>query len=258
MRSFSRQMPALLAGAALMAVVLISTGVLAQDAPTQADAPVTVAGVLAQNNLLHYQGQIFNPTGGRPLANQTISVRFRFYSDTNGGGLLWEEFQTLVTTHDGLINAELGKGSALPFVIFDGRDLFLGVAINGEEGRPLLPVTYTPYAIFARNADKLDGIGSGGFMKTVAYGIVDENGNRVRGSGFSSSVDVNNVYFISVDGVSYHLNDYVTMVTPITQSACPKPTIAGTNSNDGKLLVELFSSNGSRVRCKFHFVVGVP
>ncbi len=258
MRALIRQAVAMAAGAVITAVILAGSGVFAQSEPVPAGAPPAVEGVLAANQYLHYQGQVFNPAGGAPLANQSIALRFSLYADANGSSLLWQENQTVVTNQDGLFNAVIGKANTLNFAIFDGRDLFLGVAVNGEEGRPLLPVVYVPYAIFARNADKLDGLGSGDFLRTVAYGIVDENGNRVRGEGFGSDVEGDNVYEISISGESYHLNDFVTVVTPITQGGCPKPTIAGTNSKDGKLLVELFDRDGSRVRCKFHFIVSRP
>ena len=254
MREIIRQTFALVAGAALLAVVLSSTGVFAQDGVV----PVAVQGVVAQNDVMQYQGQLFNPNGGQALANATVAMSFRLYPQAGGGTPLWIEDKQIVTNSDGLFNTLLGSVNSLNFDLFDGRDLFLGVAVNGEEGAPRLPIGYVPYAIWARNADKLDGRGSGEYLQAIAHGIVDENGNRVNGRGFSSRVGGDNVYEISIDGHSYNLNDYVTVVTPITQSSCPKPTIAGTNSGDGKLLVELYNRDGGEVRCKFHFLVTRP
>jgi len=265
MRNFLRQTLTMLVGAALLGVGLAATGAFAQDAPAQpqAAAPVTVQGTLATNHYLNYQGQVFNPNGGAPLANQALNVVFRIYGDAGGGSLLWQENQVVTTNIDGLFTAELGKSN--PFnlsassTFFDGRDLFLGVAVNGEEGTPRLPIAYVPYAIFARNADSLDGLGSGDFAQVLADGIITESGGRERGDGFSSSQAADKSYLIAIDGINYSLNEYVTVVTPISQAGCPKPTAAMTNSSGGSLLVELFDTkNGERVSCKFHFIVVRP
>lgn len=259
MQNVFRQLLAMAAGAGVLAIALMAPTVFAQTTSSPDNVqPVALQGSVSQHDVIQYQGQLFNPATGQPLANTAVNASFRVYGQATGGTPLWQEDKVVSTNADGLFNSSLGDVNPLNFDVFDGRELHLGVAVNGEEGSPRLPVGLVPYAIWSRNADKLDGLGSDDLIRTVAYGVVDENGSRVKGDGFSSSVASDNVYEISVDGHSYNLNDYVTVVTPITQSGCSRPTIAGTNSEDGKLLVEMMNRDGSNIRCKFHFVVTQP
>lgn len=255
-----RQAGWMVAGAALLAVVLLGAALLPLGAPSVAVAAVQVVApdAATARDVMQYQGQLFNPNGGLPLANAAVNGSFRIYGQASGGTPLWIEDKVVNTNADGLFNTLLGSLNSLPLNVFDGRELFLAVAINGEEGGPRLPLTYAPYAFWARNADQLDGLGSGDFLQPVAHGIVDENGNRVRGIRFSSRVGNDNVYEITIDNVSYQLNDFVTVVTPVSQSGCPRPTLAASNSDGGKLLVEMLNRDGANVRCKFHFVVTRP
>ncbi len=57
-----------------------------------------------------------------------------------------------------------------------------------------------------------------------------------------------------IDDEYYNLNNYVTVVTPISQKECPNPTVANTNSDDGRLIVDMQDGNGALTKCKFHFV----
>ncbi len=112
-----------------------------------------------------------------------------------------------------------------------------------------------PYAYWARNADKLGGKGS--HYLPVVFGIVDSNGSRLKGDGFSSSRRNDGAYVIDI-AVSYDLNHYVTVVTPISQSSS-RSTIALSNSFENKLLVDVRDgSNGNVAGCKFHFVTYKP
>jgi len=258
MRQTMRQMFWMFGGAAILALALSAAGVFAQDgadpAPVQA---VGVQGVVAQNQFLNYQGQLFDPADGQPLANQTVNIGFRLYSQAGGGVPFWSEDKTVTTNIDGLFNSLIGSSNPLDLNQFDGRDLFLGVAINGQEGGPRLPIGYVPYAIWARNADKIDGLGSNELLRgiTLAYGEIDAGGGKISGTGNWNSrivvVDSANVYEIRIDGVDYKESEYVTVVTP----GCNRPRMMGTGSSEGALIVDIWNENGDRrTDCRFQFV----
>ncbi len=257
MRQIMRQLIAMSAGAALLALSLTAAGVFAQESNSPQAQPVAVQGVVAQQNVMHYQGQLFNPNGGQPLVNATVSASFRLYGQASGGVPLWQEDKRIITNVDGLFNTLLGSVNALNQDIFDGRELHLGIAINGEEGGPRLPIAFAPYAFWARNADKIDGLGSDELLRgiTLAYGEIDEIGNKVSGTDNWSSrivvVDFESVYEVRINGVDYKERDYVTQVTP----GCAKPRIVGTGSSAGALLIDVWNDDGDRrTDCKFQFV----
>jgi hypothetical protein len=257
MQHIFRQLIAMGAGAAILALTLTAAGAFAQEsaAPTNTQ-PVAVQGIVAQNHFFQYQGQLFNPNTGQPLANAAVNGSFRLYGQATGGAQLWFEDKVINTNVDGIFNTPLGNLNAIDQNLFDGRDLFLGVAINNEEGTPRLPIGYVPYAFWARNADKIDGLGSDELLRgiTLAYGEIDENGNKVSGTDNWSSrivvVDFESVYEVRINGVDYRERDYVTQVTP----GCAKPRIMGTGSSEGALLVDIWNEDGDRrTDCKFQF-----
>jgi hypothetical protein len=149
-----------------------------------------------------------------------------------------------------------------------GQDLWIGTQIVGEptEGVPRQKVTYVPYAMWARNSDKFSERGSK--YLPIAWGIIDEDGdiNESKTVGVSHVLrrDEDDVYELTLvdfdDGeqIDYNLNDYATVVTPVTQEGCPRPTVAGTNSYNGKLLVEMEDTGGNNKKCKFHFITFKP
>ncbi|HXF62229.1 MAG TPA: hypothetical protein VNK95_11470, partial [Caldilineaceae bacterium] len=234
--------------------VMVATGAQAQEpsAPTGEAELVTIAA--GAPHWIHYQGQLFNPNTNQPLANQAFNARFTLYNDRNGQSVAWRENKTITTNVDGLFNTQLGDTTALNLSIFDGRELYLGVAINNEEPRPLQPIVYVPYAIWSRNADSLGGFGERDFAKIIAYGFVDDDGGRESGRGFNSFravVGGATVYVIDFDDIDdYDYREYTTLVTP----ACARPVMVGTGSSEGDLVVDIWDQNGNRTQCHFQFM----
>jgi hypothetical protein len=103
---------------------------------------------------------LFNPNTNQPLANQSFTVRFALYGDANGTNAVWSEQKTITTNVDGMFNTQLGDTTSFNLGLFDGRELYLEIAVNNEAARPLQPFTYVPYAFWARNADGLEGFNS--------------------------------------------------------------------------------------------------
>lgn len=274
MHTIIRQALGVIIGGLIVAALTLAPRASAQQQLTVAslNTPLTIADTNATDKRITYQGMLLDASG-QPL-NGTFYMVFSIYDSQSSTTPLWtQEFNpatnTGVTVTNGLFTALLavGKDGTAENLLFKGDNRFLGVSVRRNPNDPLTlevleprqPLLYVPYAYWARTADSLGGKGSR--YLPVVIGIVDENGNRVQGTGFSSSrrdEDDDRAYEISIDNVNYELNDYVTIVTPISQRECPRSTGAFTNSNDGKLLVDLFTSDGGFASCKFHFVVYEP
>lgn len=264
MHTIIRQALGVIIGGLIVAALTLAPRASAQQQLTVAslNAPLSIAETDAADKRITYQGMLLDASG-RPL-NGTFYMVFSIYDSQSSTQPLWsQEFNpntnSGVTVTNGLFTVLLavGKDGTAETLLFTGADRFLGVRVAGDpEATPRQPLLYVPYAYWARNADSLGGKGSR--YLPLVFGIVDENGNRVRGEGFSSSRRSDGAYEISINNVSYDLNKYVTIVTPISQANCSRNTGAFTNSNDHKLLVDLFTSDSGVAKCKFHFVVYEP
>ena len=245
-------------GAAIAVAVLTAADGMQPVKPVLAQSQTDIVAVAAgAAHYIHYQGQLFNPNTGAPLANFAFSAAFRLYgtlnSDGSGANQLWAENKSITTNVDGLFNTNMGDAAGFNTGIFDGRELYLAVAVNGEELRPLQRITYVPYAFWSRDADHLDGFSSNDFAKIVAYGFVDDDGDKESGRNFDSdrgTVDGDEVYIIDIDDVDYEYREYTTLVTP----ACDRAVFVGTGSKDGDLLVDTWDRDGNRTECRFQFV----
>jgi hypothetical protein len=253
MHSFLRQGVGVLVGAVITASIMVATGAHAQEPANPVTGPGTVSIAQGAPHFIHYQSQLFNPNTGQPLANQSFSVRFSISDNADGTGERWSETKSVTTNVDGLFNTHLGNTNSLPPSIFNGNQLFLGVAINGEQTLPRQPLVYVPYAMWARNADQFSGLGSRDYGQVVAMGFVRSDGSRQTGRNFNSSIQTvggASVYVIDIDDVNHSVQDFFTFVTP----ACASPAIVGVGSSQGDLVVDVWNENGSRIQCSFQFI----
>ena len=219
-----------------------------------------VGAASAQNKQIIYQGMLLGKDG-RPVSDGVYPMRFLLYNGPTeqDSQLLWGQ-NADVNVANGMFTMPLdvtSDGKELD-VLFTGQDLYLAIGVNGgPEAMPRQPLFYVPYAHYARNSDYFSGKDSK--WLPLAYGVIDrETGGVVNGSGNFTSKwrdEADRKYYeILIDDEYYYLNDYVTIVTPISQEECPDPTLAHTNSEDGRLVIDLKDGNGALVRCKFHFV----
>ncbi len=256
-----RQAMGVVIGGMIVAAITLAPTVSANDDITVAPLQTQVNGADAGgvNKSITYQGMLLDNVG-QPVANSLYPMKFRIYNAPTGGTPIWGQKFDGVPVMNGMFTVLLDvtkDGNDLT-VLFNGQDLYLAIAVDDEsEASPRQPLLYVPYAHWARNADKLNGKGSK--WMPLAYGVIDrETGGVVNGSGnFTSTFrdeDMRKYYEISITGVHYFLNDFVTIVTPISQKECPNPTLAHTNSEDGKLIIDLKDGNGNLTKCKFHFV----
>lgn len=273
MRNGMKQVLSMLVGGVLVAAVLTATQASAQDEPASVvstDLPAAVEMVNAPiAPVLSYQGQLLDSLTSAPKPNGIYAMSFAIYAAQTGGAPLWTEAKSVQVT-DGYFATLLGDLATLNLSIFNGQVLYLGVRVGVDaEATPRQQLAYAPYALYAGNADTLDGLDSSAFARVgqggggpLAYGYVDENGNRGVGTPNWSSQFVDQggnarAYEIQIDNENYQFRDYVTLVTP-TCGNISQSRMANTGSTDGRLLVEFVTADGGRERCRFHFVVFKP
>jgi hypothetical protein len=161
-RSLAKQSVGLIVGVAVTLVLVVTVptaGARWLDAPTASPAVVAVAAAPV-SPVLHYQGRLLDPTTGQAKADGSYPVAFRLYAAAAGGSPLWTESKS-VTVSRGLFSALLGDTTALDLTHFDGRELYLGVTVGSDpEAQPRQRIAYVAYALYAANADTLDGKGA--------------------------------------------------------------------------------------------------
>lgn len=257
---------AILGGMVVAGVMLVTNSLAPEHAdrkPSIALAQTTISTPTSVNaeapHQINYQGQVFNPNGGAPYANTALNFSFRLYNNPAGTNQVFREDHFIVTNADGFFNANIGVGGGFndSFSIFNGQELYLRVYINEQELGPIQPITFVPYAFWARHADMLDNYDTGDFPKLVAYGVVDNDGDRASGENFNSSrgvVDGADVYIIDLDDTDHSIFDYTTIVTP----ACNRPVMFGVGTaggGDRDLVVDMWDAAGNRTECRFEFMV---
>ncbi len=248
---------AALVGAALVSVIFLAARAWAQDAPAATDAPASVMqlsdttvtfadsvdAINAPETSIQYQGVLLRPDGTAQPSG-TYTMFFRLYQ---GSGTVVYQLQLPVVVVEGFFSVAIGPMDPNIF----SNQLWLGVTVNNDpEMTPRQPLRYVPYAMHARVAD----------ITTMfrSYGVVNADGTKQAGFQFTSSI-INNfdggpAFSIDV-GEDYNLNDYVSNVTPIYTNAnsCDRAVTVSTTSSNGRLIVVMFDSNGSRKLCKFSF-----
>lgn len=265
MQSILKQFGSLVLGGVIVAALLL-TNSTSPNSPIRvalAQEPQVALKGTATNPQLLFQGQLLNPTTGQPVADGPYNMTFNLYNVAGGGAPLWSENKTIGASA-GLFATMLGSAVPINPDIFNGQQLYLGIAVAGDpEAAPRQPLGYSAYAVFANKADTLDGLHSTDFVRQgngglVAYGVVDSSGSGISGQRFSSRRASDGVYEISIDGESYDLNKFVTTVTVVDNSTCSNAVIAKTGSKNGKLNVYLYTLNNNPTACKFHFMTLEP
>lgn len=141
-----------LALAFLIGSLFASRGGLLPRAMLEPVAAATLLETTAGTTLLSYQGRISNPTTNVALPDGTFGINFSLFSAASGGTQLWTESRSALQER-GLITVLLGEVTPLPLPIFDGRDLWLQLQVNGETLSPRQRLAWVAYAINARKAE---------------------------------------------------------------------------------------------------------
>ena len=162
----TRQFAVVMVGMALLAIVLL---VAPQMSPNAAAAGVLVEhGTITQETTatsvrLNYQGRLVDPNTGNAKADGTYQIIFRLYDIDTGGTPLWSEAKD-ITVKNGLFSTLLGDMTAIAPSDFNGQELWLAVKVGADnEATPRQRIAHVGYAIFAENADTVDGMDASAF-----------------------------------------------------------------------------------------------
>ncbi len=119
-------------------------------------APLRQSGAPGQ---LNFQGFLPDPTTGDPVPDGDYKLTFAIYdhaTSTDPSHRLWEETQT-VSTQDGVFNVILGAVKPIDTTWLDGRDLWLGITVQGDsEMTPRMQLASVPYALNANDVRGAD------------------------------------------------------------------------------------------------------
>ena len=154
----------------MMVLLVVVFGIAPASASTTYVQQETVGQIVVQDSagvssppVLTYQGRLLDPATGQPKPDGVYAVVFRLYDASGGGSLLWTEAKN-ITVSRSLFTTLLGDTAALNLAVFNGQDLWLGVTVGADpEATPRQRFAYVPYALYALNADKVDGLDGGAF-----------------------------------------------------------------------------------------------
>ena len=91
---------------------------------------------------------------------------FALFDADADGNSVWNESHQ-VTPEDGMVYVELGSQTALDTKVFDGKQLWLQVSVDGNTMEPRIPLASVPYAVRAaaatkaEDSDKIGGLSTG-------------------------------------------------------------------------------------------------
>ncbi|MDH3890531.1 MAG: hypothetical protein OEV49_05555 [candidate division Zixibacteria bacterium] len=139
---------------------------------------LAVAALAISPTAINYQGRLTDAVGD-PVADDKYSVTFTIYDADADGNSKWTETQS-VDVVDGLFSVLLGSGNPILDTVFNGTERYLGIQVGANpEGTPRVKLVTVPYAfhankadsaryadnaVFANNADLLDGMNSTDFL----------------------------------------------------------------------------------------------
>jgi hypothetical protein len=244
-----------LVGFGLLLMLLGAAGsVGAQSTDIQPDVPCPdeVSAATPLTSTFTYQGQL---KSGGTAVNGSCQMAFRLYDDPTGSGVIGNPITATVPVTNGLFTVGLNFGAAA----FDGSGRWLDIQVNCGGGFVPLPrqaITAAPYALFASNADLLDGQDAGAFVtitdaqtisgvKTFSDGVKFADGTTqttafyrraLPGPGAAITVDnAGNVggytsVTVGADGlglISYHYNNFPNGVLKVLH--CGNASCSGGN-----------------------------
>jgi hypothetical protein len=155
-----------LAGFGMLLLLLSATGIVGArgaDIPRDQARPEAVS-TAPLTSTFTYQGQLKN--GSSVVNNTACQMAFRLYDDPSAStNLIGSPITSTVPVTNGLFTVGLNFGSSA----FDGNGRWLDIQIiNCGSGfaqlTPRQSLTAAPYALFANNADLLDGKDSSAFI----------------------------------------------------------------------------------------------
>ena len=155
MRSyFTRTLYFLAGGAVALGVILTNSNVGATPTEVQMASiqPARLGDETGGSSQIHYQGRLLDPVTGQPKPDGAYTMTFNIYTTASGGTVLWTENKNILVDK-GIFSTLLGDTTLFPANLFNGQELYLGIAVGGDpEGVPRQRIASVAYAIFAATA----------------------------------------------------------------------------------------------------------
>ncbi len=120
---------------------------------------LSVSAAAAVPGTIDQQGRILK-SDGTPEANASVGATFVLYDTSTGGTPLWTEHHSaLGLDPSGYYSTALGAITQFQTNLWDGRSLYLGITLEGEEEmKPREAVQSVPYALKAALSDNAAAI----------------------------------------------------------------------------------------------------
>ena len=101
-------------------------------------------------DVLTYQGRLTDASNN-PVADGVNALRFRIYDAPTGGNLLWQEYNPVVQTTDGMFSVRLGELTALDLGSLGNGTLYLEIVVGLSPAAlsPRTPLTSSPRSAVA-------------------------------------------------------------------------------------------------------------
>ena len=146
-------------------------------------APLTAFAV---PGYMTYQGKVIDSTNN-PVTG-VVEVTLALYSQESGGSAVWTEIVN-IAFDGGYFSVALGTVNTLDPDLFDGSNLFLGVALDGQdEFEPRSRINSVPYAFMSGSVvgkiDAVDGLSVNGTP------LIDSNGQWLGALDVQGDLDV--------------------------------------------------------------------
>ncbi|MBI5794145.1 hypothetical protein HZA87_03610 [Candidatus Uhrbacteria bacterium] len=202
----------------------------------------------APTNIITYQGRLLN-ANSVPVSDASLSMKFFFYTALTGGTCVWSNSSATcdsntpasttartVTLTSGLFTQNLGDTTdsfaAIADSYFaDNSTLFLEVIVGSETLSPRRRLTAAPYAL---NAQTLDGIDSGSFLR--------DTGDSATGTySFAGAV--------SLDGAT-------TFTTDVDMTLAATENLTMTNSTATAEVIDMTVTSAGNDAQEINFTLG--
>ncbi len=239
---------------------LVCLAALAGSAPARAEAP----------QILPVQGTLYDAEGV-PI-HDALPVEFTLYADPDGAIPLWSDVMT-VDFVDGTFTAYLGDGDPINLVLFrDYAQVFVGLAIDGDEEMPLFGLATAPYAGYAAYAGDAATVGGLTADDIAANALIDARaefaplGHRTAWSsidgipaGFADGVDNDTVLSEADVDAFVADNGFITSIVWSAISGIPAGFADGVDNDTDTVLseaqVDAYVSNN---RFPWSSIDGIP
>lgn len=119
-----------------------------------------------------FAARVVDEKSEEPIKGEHVATFALFDADVDGNSVWNESHQ--VMPEDGMVYVELGSQNPLDTKVFDGKQLWLQVSVDGNTMEPRIPLASVPYAVRAaaatkaEDSEKIGGLGLDGLQQKIS------------------------------------------------------------------------------------------